>query len=146
MSTDRPRDDNLRDAVENAANEMRESEENALEALKQAEDSRDDLHTVTLTGGIEVTVTDTIPGNIEKKAQLAEEKYQRGELDDAIDSVVEVMCYVIQTDGFDSRDVWRQYYQEYGSTNLIKCMIKATDPYFEQQQELEQQRQFRNDR
>lgn len=145
MSTDKPRNPDLREQVEDATQEMAESEENALAALRDASDTGE-THTVTLTGGIEVEVVDSLPGPVERKAAKVERKRQTGDIDEAIDSMIDVMTNLIKTDGFDSKEVWREYFEEYGSTNLLKCAMAASEPYYQTQKEMEDQRQFRGDR
>lgn len=142
MSTDKPRNPDLREQVEDATQEMAESEENALAALREASDT-EETYTVTLTGGIEVEVVDSLPGQVERQAAKVERKRATGDVDEATDAMINVMTHLIQTEGFDSRDVWREYFEEYGTTNLLKCAMAASEPYYEAQKEIEDQRQFR---
>jgi hypothetical protein len=146
MATEeRERRPDLREKVEEKERELRESEQNALEALKSASDSERETHTVELTGGIEVEVVDSLPGDIERDVAKIEKKVKEGDIDAAVDAMIRVMTHVIQTDGFDSREVWREYFEEYGQNNLLKCAMAATGPYYEIQRELENQRQFRGE-
>lgn len=144
MATEeRERRPDLKEKVEQKQAELAESEENALATLREASDTAKQTHTVELTGNIEVDVIDTVPGHIERDAAKVQNKVKTGDIDEAVDAMINVMTHVIQTDGFDSREVWREYFEEYGSTNLLKCAMAATQPYYETQQELEDMRQFR---
>ena len=142
MSTDKPRNSDLREQVENATQEMAKSEENALAALEEASETQE-THTVTLTGDVEVEVIDTVPGNLEREAARVQHKRKHGDVDDAITAMINVMTHLIQTDGYDSKAVWEQYDNQHGSANLMQCAMAVTEPYYEKQKEIEDQRQFR---
>jgi hypothetical protein len=133
---------NLKDAVEEETQSLEESEENALDALAEATEDKQETHTVELTGGIEVEVKDELPGTLEKKAATI----RSDDVDAAVDTMIEVMTALIQDDDYASRPVWEQYHAEFGTTNLMECAMAVTEPYYERQEELQDQRQFRGER
>lgn len=136
------RRERLKESVESEARELEASEESALDALADAAEDADETHTVELTGDIEVKVKDSLPGRLEKQAA----GIQNDDVTSGIDAMIAVMSEVIQTGGYDSEAVWREYLDRYGTTNLMECAMAATDPYWERQKALEDQRQFRGQR
>lgn len=132
----------LKDSVEEEVAALEEAEASALDALADATDDAEETYEVELTGGITVEVKDAIPGDLEKQAaNINEDDVTAG-----VESMIDVMCEVIQTDGYDSEAVWREYLSRYGSTNLMECAMAVTEPYWERQEELQDQRQFRRER
>jgi len=129
----------LRDAVEEEAASLEESEQAALEALSDATEDNAETYTVELTGGVEVEVIDELPGSLEKRAAAI----QNDDVTAGVDAMVDVMAHLIQTDGYDSVEVWRLYHEGYGMTNLMENAMAVTEPYWERQQELQDARQFR---
>ena len=127
----------LDSAIEDDVRQLEKQEQDALKALTEGVESGSDTHTVELTGGQEVEVIDSLPGELEKKAANA----QNEGADAGIESMVEVMCHLIQTEGYDSPEVWQLFYEKYGSTKLMENAIAVTDPWYETNQELAKKRE-----
>lgn len=132
----------LRETVEDEAASLAASEQAALEALSEATEDETETHTVELTGGKEVEVVDSMPGRLEKKAA----NIQNDDVTAGVDAMAEVLAHLIQTDGYDSVEVWRLYHQQYGMANLMENAMAVTQPYYDRQEALQDQRQFRGQR
>lgn len=124
----------LDSAITETLAEEDEAAQEAFAALEETEET--ETHTVSLTGGQEVEVLDTMPGELERKAANARDD----DIDSGVQSMIDVMTYLIQSDGFDNPAVWEMYYEKYGSSKLLENVLSVTEPYYQRQKKLQNKR------
>lgn len=127
----------LEGAIHEDAAELEAEEQDALEAIAAGAEDATETHTVELTGGEEVEVIDTLPGRLEEKAAKA----RSDNVDAGVESTIDVMTHLIQTEGFDSPEVWRLTYQQFGMGALMENALKVTEPYYQRQKHLQNERE-----
>ena len=118
-------------AIREAERELNQQEQEALEILAEAEVHDRGTQTVELTGGQPVEVIDSLPGRLEEKASQLDDT---SEMDDATQTMIDILTHLIQTNGFDSREVWQVFVEEYGLAALQENAMRVTEPYYERTQ------------
>lgn len=118
--------------------ELSEDQQEALDAL--ADPEREDTAEVELADET-LTVKTYMEGRVERKWQRVQNHQDDPEA--VVDTIAEVMAWMVETDGYDDRDLWLAYREKYGMQRLMLAFTRVLEPYVEMVEEDQVVQRFR---
>lgn len=115
--------------VREKGDELSDIEQEAIEALNQPAD--DDTATVELRNGVEVEVKTHTSKAIEDRLAKIDSRAEDGDIEAARADVIDALTWFIESDGYDSAEVWEYHIEEYGTASAYRCLMRCLVPTYE---------------
>lgn len=133
----------LDEEARNARTRLTDEQEQALEQLRP--DTETEHVELPAQNNVTVEVKTHTNAEIEAALQAITDAASQdsSDLREIRESMITVLCGLIETEDFNSAEFWRAYGSEFGLGNLMRCVTVVAEPVMEEMEAMAQQQSFR---